>query len=104
MSACWRRLSLTALEGLWRWVFGVAALAGSFWVWFELVQWAGRAAIAGPVAAGREPNVVLYSAMMIVSSLGLFTLWAVLSWVLSVAPLVAMLRGVGPLAALRGAF
>jgi hypothetical protein len=69
-----------------------------------LLQWAGRVAIAAPVAAGQEPDAVRYAAMVIVFSLGLFTLWAVVSWVLSVAPLVAMLRGVGPAASLAGAF
>jgi hypothetical protein len=82
----------------------VVALGGSFVVWFMLVQWAGRVAIAAPVAAGGEPNAVLYAAMVIVASLGLFTLWAVASWALSVAPLVAMLRGTGPAASLAGAF
>ncbi|HEX3572022.1 MAG TPA: hypothetical protein VHU44_14480 [Acidobacteriaceae bacterium] len=82
----------------------VVALGGSFAVWFALVQWAGRVAIAAPVAAGGEPNSVLYAALVIVASLGLFTLWAVASWALSVAPLVAMLRGTGPVASLAGAF
>jgi hypothetical protein len=80
----------------------VAALAGSFWIWWELVQWAGRVAIAGPIAAGREPSTVEYAAMVIIASLGLFTAWAVVSWALSVAPLVAMVRSVGPVAALAG--
>ncbi len=39
--------------------------------------------------------------MMIVSTLGLFTAWAVVSWVLSVAPLVAMLRNVSMMTSLR---
>jgi hypothetical protein len=82
----------------------VLALGGSFVAWFALVQWAGRVAIAEPVAAGGEPNAVLYAAQVIVSSLGVFTLWAVTSWALSVAPLVAMLRGTGPAASLAGAF
>lgn len=81
----------------------VLALGGSFVLWFALVQWAGRVAIAGPIAADGEPNAVLYAALLIIASLGLFTLWAVMSWALSVAPLVAMLRGVGPGAALAGA-
>jgi hypothetical protein len=80
----------------------VVALVGSFWIWWELVRWAGRIAIAGPVGVGGESNVVLYSALVIVFSLGLFTAWAVVSWALSVAPLVAMVRGVGPGAALAG--
>jgi hypothetical protein len=82
----------------------VLALGGSFVVWFALVQWAGRVAIAAPVAAGGAPNAVLYATLVIVVSLGLFTLWAVASWALSVAPLVAMLRRTGPVASLAGAF
>jgi hypothetical protein len=78
----------------------VVALGGRFVLWFILVQWAGRVAISGPIAAGGEPSPVLYAALLIVASLGLFTLWAVMSWGLSVAPLVAMLRGIGPGAAL----
>jgi hypothetical protein len=91
--------TLVVLQGI-----RVVALGGSFAVWFALVQWAGRVAIAAPVAAGGEPNSVLYAALVIVASLGLFTLWAVASWALSVAPLVAMLRGTGPVASLAGAF
>jgi hypothetical protein len=82
----------------------VIALGGSFVGWFMLVQWAGQVAVAAPVAAGGEPNTVLYATLVIVVSLGLFTLWAVVSWALSVAPLVSMLRGTGPAASLAGAF
>jgi hypothetical protein len=82
----------------------VIALGGSFVGWFMLVQWAGQVAVAAPVAAGGEPNTVLYATLVIVVSLGLFTLWAVVSWALSVAPLVSMLRGTGPVASLAGAF
>src|SRR5262249_1688644 len=38
------------------------------------------------------------------ATLGLFTLWAVVSWALSVAPLLAMLRNLGPGASLAAAF
>ena len=37
-------------------------------------------------------------------TLGLFTLWAVVSWVFSVAPLLAMLRGIGAGQSLRAAW
>jgi hypothetical protein len=80
-----------------------AALAGSFAVWFGCVRWAGRVAVDGPIAAGQEPSLVEFSAMTIVATLGLFTLWAVVSWGLSVAPLMAMLRGVGAGESLREA-
>jgi hypothetical protein len=80
------------------------ALGVSFWVWFLLLEAAARWAIEGPIGHGHEPNLVGYCAAAIVTTLGLFTLWAVMSWALSVAPLLAMLRGLGVMASLRAAF
>ena len=184
LSECWRRPSLTALEVLWRWAFGIPALlvlryealrilaggAGGFcgaadrmtvtgsdgssadpgarrwrcccrrccrwrvwlvpllvvaWVvvssvgrtvvlrrvdgrlhsavgdadgaaghcgWWRCWEalrcgsgaWNGsrRSTVTGPIAAGGEPNLVGYFALVIVATLGLFTLWAVVSWAL----------------------
>jgi hypothetical protein len=73
----------------------VVALLGSFAVWFWCVERIGEWAVTGPLAAGGEPNLVGYFALVIVVTLGLFTAWAVVSWALSVAPLLAMLRGLG---------
>jgi hypothetical protein len=82
----------------------VAASTSSFVVWFLCLQWAGETTVTGPLARGDEPNLVGYCALVIVITLGLFTLWAVVSWVFSVAPLLAMLRGQGALRSLRAAF
>ena len=82
----------------------ITALVGSFAVWFACLREAARIAVNGPIAAGQEPNLVLYCALTIVMTLGLFTLWAVLSWALSVAPLLAMLREMGAAASLNAAF
>jgi len=73
----------------------VVALLGSFAVWFAGMQWAARLNVVGPIAVGNEPNLVGYFAMAIVGTLGLFSLWAIASWGLSVAPLLAMLRDIG---------
>jgi hypothetical protein len=75
----------------------MVALLGSFGVWFVCLRWAARVAVKVPIAAGQEPSLVLYFALTIVSTLGLFTLWAMVGWVFSVAPLLAMLldRGAG---------
>jgi hypothetical protein len=73
----------------------IMALMGSFVVWFVGTQWAGRVTILGPITAGADPNLVGYFAIVIVVTLGLFTLWAVVSWTVSIAPLVAMLKDVG---------
>jgi hypothetical protein len=82
----------------------VIALLGSFWIWFSCMQWAAGVTVTGPIAAGNEPNLVGYFALVIVGTLGLFTLWAVVSWALAVAPLLAMLRGLGVAGSLAAAF
>jgi len=82
----------------------VAALLGSFAVWFWCMERVAEWTVTGPVAAGGEPNLVGYFALVIVATLGLFTLWAVVSWAVSVAPLLAMLRGLGVAGSLGAAF
>ena len=93
-----RPVTFAVLQGI-----RVAALVGSFALWFELLQWSGQVAVARPIAAGGQPNAVLYAAMVIAASLGLFAVWAGVSWLFSMAPLIAMLRGTGPVASLAGA-
>jgi hypothetical protein len=82
----------------------MAVLACSFAVWFECLQAAGRYAVNGPIEAGEEPNLVLYCAFAIVATLGMFTFWAVVSWALSVAPLLAMQGNLGAGESLAAAF
>jgi hypothetical protein len=84
-------------------VIRLAALAGSFWVWFSGIQLAARVAVIGPMAAGQEPNLVLYCAISIVTTLGLFVLWGGVSWFFSIAPLLAMLQGLGVAGSLKAA-
>ncbi len=79
------------------------ALAGSFVLWFALMVWNGEVAVSKPIARGDEPNLVLYFAIAIVGTLALFTLWAAVSWVLAIAPLLAMLRDLRPWGSIRAA-
>jgi len=67
-------------------------LGGSFVFWFVAIQWSANYALSGD-----EPNLVTYCALVICLSLGIFTLWALVSWVFSIAPLLVLLenRGVG---------
>ncbi len=81
-------------------VVALAAVCG-FWYW-GMVGDAGYA-VGGPIAQGQEPNLILYCALAIVLTLGLFTAWAFASWVFGVAPLLAMLEDLGPRASLRAA-
>ncbi|GGA77323.1 hypothetical protein GCM10011507_30760 [Edaphobacter acidisoli] len=82
----------------------VVTLLGSFCVWFLLLQWISGKTVTGPLAAGGEPNLVGYFALAIITTLGLFSAWAIASWAVSVAPLLAMLRGTGAWASLKAAF
>jgi hypothetical protein len=82
----------------------VVALLGSFGVWFWCMEQVAEMTVTGPVAAGGEPNLVGYFSLVIVATLGLFTLWAVVSWALAIAPLLAMLRGLGVGGSLIAAF
>jgi hypothetical protein len=73
----------------------LAALCLTFALWFRAIQGAANFALASAsptdVAQG-EPNLVVYCALVIVISLGSFTVWALLSWVFSIAPLLAVLE------------
>jgi hypothetical protein len=82
----------------------VMALLGSFAVWFWCMERVAEMTVTGPVLAGSEPNLVGYFSLVIVATLGLFTLWAVVSWALAIAPLLAMLRGLGVGGSLAAAF
>jgi hypothetical protein len=82
----------------------MAALAVSFALWFESLHAATAIAVNLPIAVGHEPNLVLYCASVIVATLGMFILWAVVSWVFSIAPLLAMLGNLGASASLVAAF
>lgn len=73
----------------------VVALVGSFGIWFGCLRWAADLTVTGPLARGVEPNLVGYFALTIISTIVLFVLWAIVSWMFSVAPLLAMLGNIG---------
>ncbi len=73
----------------------VVLIAGTFLGWFAAVRWAAHTTLNR-----EQPNLVAYSAYVICFSLGIFTAWLLLSWVLSIAPLLATLEGRGVLSSL----
>lgn len=93
-----RRGTLVILSAL-----RVGALLATFAAWFWCIRLDAQATVNAPIDAGAQPDLVLYFAIAIVSTLGLFTLWAVASWWLSAAPLLAMRRDLGVGASLRAA-
>jgi hypothetical protein len=113
VSAVGRTVVLRRVDGRLHWQVGtlivlqavrVVALLGSFAVWFWCMKRVAEWTVTGPVVSGGEPNLVAYFSLVIVVTLGLFTLWAVVSWGLSVAPLLAMLKGLGVGESLAAAF
>jgi hypothetical protein len=87
----WRPAVSIALQ-----LLRILALCATIALWFACLQWAAHLALAGASAtadAGQgEPNLVLYCSLVIVLSLGIFVLWALLSWIFSIAPLLAILE------------
>ncbi len=77
----------------------MTALAAVCVGWYRAVQWAAEATLDAA-----DPNLVAYSAWIISLSLGMFFLWALMSWVFFLAPLLAMLEGTGVLRSLARSF
>lgn len=94
-----RRATLMVLQ-----LLRMVLLAGVLALWYAMLQWSAHYAVTGPIARNEDPNLVLYCALLICSTLGLFVMWATVSWVLFVAPLVAMLQDLGAAASMRAAF
>jgi hypothetical protein len=68
----------------------IATLAAVCVGWYRAIVWAANTALSGAA-----PNLVAWSAWVICLSLGIFVLWALLGWIFSIAPLLAMLQGTG---------
>jgi hypothetical protein len=71
-------------------------LLAIFWGWYRAVAWAA----ATHITTAGEPNLVGYSVWLIFLSLGFYTLWALSSWALSIAPLLMLLENCNPAQAL----
>lgn len=79
-----RPMEMIALQAAW-----LVLLAGTCWGWFRAMQWVATTHIT---PAG-EPDLIGYSMWAIFLSLGFFTVWALISWALSITPLLMLLEG-----------
>ena len=82
---------MIAMQAAW-----LALLAGTCWGWFRSMQWVA----ATHITPTGEPDLVGYSMWAIFLALGFFTLWALISWALSIAPLLMLLERCSALSAL----
>jgi hypothetical protein len=72
----------------------LSKLVGMLGTWAACWAVALQVAVTAPVARHEEPNLVLLAAMIIILTLVLFVVWSMSSWVLQLAPLIAMTKSV----------
>jgi hypothetical protein len=94
-----RRGTIIVLALLRAYVF--AALVA---LWFAFLVGIASKCIWAPMDRGLEPSYVPGFALAVTTTLLLFVLWAAVSWILRIAPVLAMSRGLGVLGSLRAAF
>jgi hypothetical protein len=92
LPSAWGSLSILQL-------IRVIFLGGSVWFWFAAIHWSANATLGG-----ESPNIIGYCALVICLSLGIFTLWALVSWVFSIAPLLVLLENRGVRSSLMRSF
>lgn len=79
-----RPFMTAAFQGAW-----LALFAAAIWGWLQTIAWAG----ATHINVQGEPDLVGYFMWAIFLSLGFFTAFALASWPLTIAPLLAGIEG-----------
>jgi hypothetical protein len=79
-----RAPGIILLQAIW-----MVALLACLYLWYSVVGWAS----ATYITTGAQPNLVGYLCWLIFVSLAIYVLWAILSWTLSVAPVLLCLEG-----------
>lgn len=69
----------------------IVALVLTIALWFVMVRWAALHDVIH-IPAGSEPNMVGFAAWLICLSLGSFVIWALWSWVLSIASVLVVME------------
>jgi hypothetical protein len=78
-----RPVAMIALQAAW-----LALLVLTAWGWFQSIGWAARSHIGN----GSDPDLIGYTMWAIFLTLGFFTLWALVSWAVSIAPMLVLLE------------
>ena len=86
-----RFFSMILLQAAW-----LVILALTCWAWWSSIGWAA----AAHMSAAGEPDLVGYTIWAVFLTLGFFTLWALVSWVVTVAPMLMLLENSSPATAL----
>jgi hypothetical protein len=75
--------TIVLLQAVWLGLFALVV-----WGWFRSMQWVAETHIA----VTGEPDLIGFAIWAIFLALGFFTLWALVSWTVSIAPLLALLE------------
>jgi hypothetical protein len=86
--------AMMGLQGAWVVVLGLTC-----WAWYRSIGWAA----ATHIGTGDEPDLVGYTIWAVFLTLGFFTLWALVNWPVSIAPMLVLLEDRSAVSALREA-
>ncbi len=86
-----RPVAMIALQAAW-----LVVLVLTCWAWYASIGWAA----ATHIGNGSEPDLVGYTMWAVFFTLGYFTLWGLVSWAVTVAPMLVLLEGRSALSAL----
>jgi hypothetical protein len=86
-----RPVAMIALQAAW-----VALLALTGWAWWSSIGWAASTHIGN----GAEPDLIGYTIWAVFLTLGFFSLWAAISWVVAIAPMLVLLEDRSAISAL----
>jgi hypothetical protein len=86
-----RPAAMFTLQAAW-----LVCVLSTFWLWIRAMQWVAAVHITAP----SEPDLVGYFIWAIFLSLGFFTAFALVSWVVTIAPLLVLLERRSALSAL----
>lgn len=78
-----RPVAMIALQGA-----SLVLMAFTCWAWYRSVSWAA----ATHIGTGAEPDLVGYTMWVVFLTLGFFTLWAFVGWVVAIAPMLLLLE------------
>ncbi len=78
-----RPVGMLILQAAW-----LALFAAVCWGWLRSIAWVA----ATHITTDAEPDLIGYSMWAIFLSLGFFTLWALVGWAVSIAPLMMLLE------------
>ena len=87
-----RPFAMMGLQTVWLAFFGTVC-----WGWFHCVRWAA----ATHFVPNTEPDLIGFAIWLIFLSLGFFTVWALLGWIVSVAPVLMLEEDCSAFSALR---